>query len=75
MTSTEYGVLEALLREAGHVVSKAELSERALGRELTRYDRSIDMHVSSLRKKLGPGPDGQERIKTVRGVGYQFALA
>lgn len=75
MTSTEYGVLEALLREAGHVVTKAELSERALGRKLTRYDRSIDMHVSSLRKKLGPGPAGQERIKTVRGVGYQFALA
>jgi len=72
MTSTEYSVLEVLLREAGHVVSKADLSERALGRKLTRYDRSIDMHLSSLRKKLGPLPNGTERIKTVRGVGYQY---
>jgi DNA-binding response OmpR family regulator len=72
MTSTEYSVLEVLLRAAGHVVSKADLSERALGRKLTRYDRSLDMHVSSLRKKLGPLPGGEERIKTVRGVGYQY---
>jgi len=75
MTSTEYSVLEVLLREAGHVVSKADLSERALGRTLTRYDRSIDMHLSSLRKKLGPLPGGAERIKTVRGVGYQYTLS
>ena len=72
MTSTEYSVLEALLHEAGHVVSKANLSERALGRKLTRYDRSLDMHVASLRKKLGPLDGGEERIKTVRGVGYQY---
>jgi len=72
LTSTEYGVLEALLREAGHVVSKADLSERALGRKLTRYDRSLDMHVSSLRKKLGALSSGEERIKTVRGIGYQY---
>jgi two-component system response regulator CpxR len=75
MTSTEYSVLEVLLREAGHVVSKAELSERALGRKLTRYDRSIDMHLSSLRKKLGPLPNGVDRIKTVRSVGYQYTLS
>ncbi len=72
MTSTEYSVLEVLLREAGRVVSKADLSERALGRKLTRYDRSLDMHVSSLRKKLGPLDGDAERIKTVRGVGYQY---
>jgi len=72
MTSTEYSVLEVLLREAGHVVSKADLSERALGRKLTRYDRSLDMHVSSLRRKLGSLHGGEERIKTVRGVGYQY---
>ena len=72
MTSTEYSVLEVLLREAGHVVSKADLSERALGRKLALYDRSLDMHVSSLRKKLGPLGEGEERIKTVRGVGYQY---
>jgi DNA-binding response OmpR family regulator len=72
MTSTEYSVLEVLLREAGHVVAKADLSERALGRKLTRYDRSLDMHVSSLRKKLGLLPGGDERIQTVRGIGYQY---
>ena len=72
MTSTEYRVLEVLLRKAGHVVSKADLSEHGLGRELTRYDRSVDMHVSNLRKKLGPLVNGDDRIKTVRGVGYQY---
>jgi two-component system response regulator CpxR len=72
LTSTEYAVLEVLLREAGHPVSKADLSERALGRKLARYDRSLDMHVSSLRRKLGELAGGEERIKTVRGVGYQY---
>jgi two-component system response regulator CpxR len=70
LTSTEFSVLEVLLRHAGEVVNKAELSQAALGRELGRYDRSLDMHVSNLRKKLGPAPSGEERIKTVRGVGY-----
>ena len=74
MTSTEFSVLDVLLREAGTIVTKAILSERALGRKLSRYDRSLDMHVSNLRKKLGPLPDGQERIKTVRGVGYIYSL-
>lgn len=74
MTSTEYCVLETLLREAGRVVSKTSLSERALDRKLTRYDRSLDMHVSNLRRKLGPLPDGQDRIMTVRGVGYQYVI-
>ncbi len=72
LTSTEYAVCEVLLRAAGHAVSKAELTERALGRKLMRYDRSLDMHVSALRRKLGPLPGGEERIKTVRGVGYQY---
>lgn len=72
LTSTEYAVFEALLREAGHAVSKADLTERALGRKIMRYDRSLDMHVSALRRKLGPLPGGEERIKTVRGVGYQY---
>ncbi len=72
LTGTEYSVLEVLLRSAGHVVSKAHLSEHALGRRLTPYDRSLDMHVSSLRRKLGPLSDNEERIKTVRGIGYQY---
>lgn len=73
MTSTEFSVLDILLREAGNIVTKAILSERTLGRKLSRYDRSLDMHVSNLRKKLGPLPDGQDRIKTVRGVGYIYS--
>jgi len=72
LTSTEYNLLEVLLREAGHVVSKAELSERALGRKLAHYDRSIDMHLSKLRRKLGAEADGRHLIETVRGMGYQF---
>ena len=72
MTSTEYSVLLVLLEHAGHVVSKQTLSQQALGRELSSYDRSLDMHVSNLRKKLGTTTDGQERITTVRGIGYQY---
>lgn len=72
MTSTEYRVLEVLLQDAGQVVLKKDLSERALGRELNAYDRSLDMHVSNLRKKLGTLADGEERIKTIRGIGYQY---
>lgn len=73
MTSTEFSVLSVLLREAGHIVTKADLSEQALGRKLSRYDRSLDMHVSNLRRKLGPLSNSQERIKTVRGVGYIYS--
>lgn len=72
LTSTEFSILEILLHEAGHVVSKADLLERALAKPLGRFDRSLDMHVSNLRRKLGPLGDGSERIKTVRGVGYQY---
>lgn len=72
LTSTEFNLLEVLMRQAGHVVSKAELCEKALGRELERYDRSLDMHVSNLRRKLGKYPDGRSPIQTVRGMGYQY---
>jgi two-component system OmpR family response regulator len=72
LTSTEFNLLEVLMRNAGRVVGKAELSQRALGRALTRYDRSVDMHVSNLRKKLNPLVDGRSPIQTVRGTGYQF---
>lgn len=75
MTSTEYCVLQVLIAHAGHMVSKADLSRDALGRELGRWDRSIDMHISNLRRKLGPLADGGERIKTVRGLGYQYVRA
>lgn len=72
LTSTEYTLLEVLVKSAGRVVSKNDLSEQGLGRPLARFDRSIDVHVSSLRHKLGPRPDGQSWIQTVRGVGYQL---
>ncbi|WP_230970739.1 response regulator transcription factor [Nitrogeniibacter aestuarii] len=72
LTSTEFSILELLARHAGSVVSKNELSEKALGRPLARFDRSIDVHVSSIRQKLGARRDGQSWIQTVRGQGYQF---
>ena len=72
LTSTEFSVIEVLLRQAGQVVAKDQLSRDALGRELGRYDRALDMHISNLRHKLGPLADGGERIVTVRGSGYQY---
>lgn len=73
LTSVEFSLLEILLAAAGRVVSREELSQQALGRRLSPYDRSIDVHVSSLRRKLGPALDEEERIKTVRGVGYIYS--
>jgi two-component system OmpR family response regulator len=72
LTSTEFNLLVLLARNAGRVVSKSELSEEGLGRPLTRFDRSIDVHVSSLRQKVGKLADGRSCIQTVRGVGYQL---
>lgn len=72
LTSTEFNLLETLMRHAGQVVSKADLSQEALGRELERYDRGLDMHVSNLRRKLGTLADGRSPIQTVRGIGYQL---
>ena len=72
LTSTEYNLLEALARNAGRPVSKSELSEQALGRPLARFDRSIDVHLSAIRHKLGNLPDGRSCIQTVRRLGYQF---
>src|SRR5947207_10366350 len=74
LTSVEFNVLELLLRNAGTVVTREELAQTALGRPLAPFDRSVDVHVSKLRKKLGGGEeDAENRIKTVRGVGYIFA--
>lgn len=72
LTSTEFNLLEVLVRNAGRVVSKADLSEQGLGRAFLRYDRSIDVHVSSIRQKVGPLPDGRSRIQTVFRKGYQL---
>ena len=72
LTSAEFGLLEVLLRNAGRVVSKAELSESGLGRPLARFDRSVDVHISAIRQKLGNHSDGRSWIQTVRGIGYQL---
>lgn len=72
LTSTEFSILEALLHHQGEVVSKRDLYISALNREPVQHDRSIDMHVSNLRRKLGPTPDGESRIETIRGIGYQY---
>jgi two-component system, OmpR family, response regulator CpxR len=72
LTSLEFSLLEQLLAQAGRVISREELCNQALGRQLNSFDRSIDVHVSSLRRKLGPTSDGSERIKSVRGVGYIY---
>lgn len=74
LTSAEYLVLEALLEAAGEVVDKETIAQRALGRRIMPYDRSVDTHVSHLRKKLGPLASGQQRIKTVRGRGYLYVV-
>jgi two-component system response regulator CpxR len=73
LTSAEFGFLEMLLRAAGRVVTREQLAEGVLGRPLTAYDRSVDVHLSSLRKKLGHRVGEIERIKTVRGAGYIYA--
>ncbi|MCY0964971.1 response regulator [Parathalassolituus penaei] len=70
LTGAEFGVLQCLMEHAGELVSKDALSMAALGRALMAYDRSIDMHVSNLRKKLGHRDDGNDWIKTVRSRGY-----
>src|ERR1043166_3642317 len=73
LTNVEYEILILLLSSAGRVVRREDLVRSALGRELSLFDRSIDMHISHLRKKLGHQMGEVERIKTVRGVGYIYA--
>ena len=73
LTSTEFTILETLMRNAGSIVKKNELSEIALGRKLAHFDRSLDVHISNVRKKLGFMFFQKDRIKTVRNVGYLFS--
>jgi two-component system, OmpR family, response regulator CpxR len=74
LTAVEFDLLAALLREAGKVVKKEDLSETVLDRKLSPFDRSLDMHISNLRKKLGEREGGEERIKTIRSVGYIYTV-
>jgi two-component system response regulator CpxR len=71
LTGTEFAVLQLLMSHSPNLVSKQDISEQVLGRKLAPFDRSIDMHVSNLRKKLGKFSQ-QEKIKTHRGVGYLY---
>ena len=73
LTSVEFNLLEVLLREAGRVVTREQLVSAVLSRKFSPFDRSIDMHVSKVRKKLGDMNGDEEHIKTVRGVGYILA--
>lgn len=74
LTAVEFDLLVALVRQAGSVVKKEDLSLQVLERELSPYDRSLDMHISNLRKKLGRHESGEDRIKTIRSVGYIYTI-
>lgn len=71
LTTVEFDILEKLMRAAGRVVSREELSGLRNGESSNQFDRSIDMHISRIRRKLG-GPEAPVRIKTIHRVGYQF---
>jgi two-component system OmpR family response regulator len=70
LTATEFNLLELLLQSHGELVTKDSLTEKALGRRRTSYDRSVDVHIGNLRRKLNAATAGQVEIHTVRGLGY-----
>lgn len=74
LTSNEFNLLLLLIDKAGSIVSKELLSHKGIGKQFQLHQRSVDMHISNLRKKLGPDSLGRERIKTVRGIGYQLVI-
>ncbi|MBC8164993.1 MAG: response regulator transcription factor [Bryobacteraceae bacterium] len=73
LTTVEFDLLRALVESRGQIVSRERLIETVLGRPFSVFDRSIDNHVSSLRRKLGRGHLNMERIRTIRGEGYLYA--
>lgn len=72
LTHTEFNILDMLIKSPGQAFSKEELTEYALGRPFTAYDRSIDVHISNLRSKLGDHESPDPLIKTIRGFGYML---
>ncbi|MFU8838848.1 MAG: response regulator transcription factor [Thiohalomonadaceae bacterium] len=72
LTGAEFNLLQLLLRHAGQLVSREQLAAQGLGTPLGAYDRRIETHMAHIRRKLGPLPNGQPRILTVRGQGYQY---
>jgi DNA-binding response OmpR family regulator len=75
LTYAEFDLLELLLRRVGQVVMREEIARAILGRPLNHNDRSVDMHVSNLRRKLGEAGRGSGRIKAIRGAGYSFTIS
>lgn len=73
LTSVEFSLLEVLMASAGQVITRDDLVRKSMGRENSAYDRSVDVHISSLRRKLGQAVDGTDRIKTIRTVGYLYS--
>jgi len=74
VTSVEFDILRTLLESAGQTVARETIAEKVLGRRFDPFDRAVDMHISKLRRKLGPRSDGDDRIKTIRSVGYLYTL-
>jgi len=74
LTSSEYNILSVLLSHAGQVVEKNTLTEQALGKRHGPFDRTLDVHIGRIRKKLAEPETGEARIKTVRGVGWLLAV-
>lgn len=75
LTGAEFRVLELLMRSPGQVLSREAMTEQALGRKLVAYDRSIDTHISNLRRKLDLEKSANSEIKNVRGAGYMLTIA
>lgn len=74
LTDVEFGLLEALMHSPGKVVTREELAENVLGRKFHPFDRSLDMHVSRMRRKLSENDGPEDLVKTIRGVGYQLVI-
>ena len=73
LTSAEFDLLRAFFEAPGQVLTREALVEKVLDRKFSPFDRSVDLHISNLRRKLGPQNDGTERIRSVRGIGYLYA--
>jgi DNA-binding response OmpR family regulator len=73
LTSAEFELLHMFFEFPGQVLTRDKLVERVLDRKFSPFDRSIDFHITNLRRKLGPQPEGGERIRSVRGIGYLYA--
>ena len=73
LTPIEFKLLGALIREPNRVFSRGELIEKVLGYDFGGFDRTIDVHILNMRRKLEPDPDHPQYIKTVYGAGYKFA--